>query len=140
MAFVFPTAIAIILAVNGVAAKPRRGGGSLGGSSSQCYDEQNNVVPCPVNKTAIIAGVVVGAVVVIAVIAIAFILWRRRRARARSFATLNTPAPDPSITEKGHSVDHTETSIKMPEPAHSTVPTAAPGTYAPPSGPPPKVA
>jgi hypothetical protein len=47
-----------LLAAVQVAAKGRVRGGS--GGSSTCYDNNGNVVACPVNKTAIIVGVVVG--------------------------------------------------------------------------------
>ncbi|KAG8828681.1 hypothetical protein FRC19_000069 [Serendipita sp. 401] len=139
MTFMFITTTIMLLAANRAAAKPRGIGGGGSSGSSTCYDNNGNVVACPVNKTAIIAGVVVGVVAAILIVTFAIILWRRKRARSRGLAASNVPANNLSTTEKGYSLDHTEKheSIKMPEPAHTQVPVAAPGTFAPPPGPPP---
>lgn len=47
----------LLVSPRGVYGKPRVTGS---GRSRVCYDSNNNRVPCPINKTAIIAGVVVG--------------------------------------------------------------------------------
>ncbi|PVF91903.1 hypothetical protein CPB86DRAFT_791689 [Serendipita vermifera] len=137
-----------LLAAMEVAAKPRVRGGS--GGSSTCYDDNGNVVACPVNKTAIIAGVVVGGVVLILVIIAAIIFFNRRKKRMRAAAGVLPTHRAVDSTEKPFAHQgftpagvHPNEEPGVPPTAHindsrqqgSTV--VPPGTYAPPAGPPP---
>ncbi|CAG7847765.1 SubName: Full=Uncharacterized protein {ECO:0000313/EMBL:CCA69540.1} [Serendipita indica DSM 11827] len=139
----FSTLLWTIIAASGVVAKPRVVGT---GSSRRCYDDAGNAIACPVNKTAIIIGVVVGVVGLIALTILVLVILRRRRNMRRAAAALPThrgPSFEkPSVAHDG---------VNPPQPAlvsdnkginrffgHNQPPSTAPvGTYAPPSGPPP---
>ncbi|CAG8717337.1 13894_t:CDS:2, partial [Acaulospora colombiana] len=111
------------------------------GGSSNCYDDNGNQVACPVNKTAIIAGVVVGGVALILIITFAIIFFNRRRKRMRAAAGVLPTHRAVDSTEKPPTYQgtapagfHTNEKVGAPPAAHINDSHQQVSTVVPPEG------